>query len=534
MTPQTRIYHGMALVREGHALLAKGETNLGEKKLQEATGIFAGMRAAGDTSEATALGLALAAFTRYAAWGPAGSPGTKPGDLDEAAALLRPMVRSGKASRQVQLTYADVLNYLSHQQLDKAQAIALCDESRAITAALGARELKDLTAASIYADTADSESRHALQAGRVDDAARLSAEVYDIADGVLLQRPGDLRSMQNRALAASFLASLATRRFDYVQAEHYAKRHQETAENYVRFNPSNLSAWDYVTRAQNQLQAIQFEQGRVQDALRTLRATVELRNDTRLPSSLLPQLGFVLDALARLAARTGDLEAAHDALALGEEASRQGLKDLPMDDPWRPLQPIADRQVRAEVAYLAGRHEEAFRLASGIIAELRKLKVPEKRDTLIGFNILRRQSMGVAALSGLRTGHAADAEALARERLPLPLSPMDPMDPRYDQARSRLVIAHAQFLQGQPVAARASLDEALAILSPIVEQGGQGLTLTREVAYGLYLDALLRPRGDPQRAGKLAEAAQLLRGLGPEAQALSDIRELRGWIEQAG
>lgn len=282
------------------------------------------------------------------------------------------------------------------------------------------------------------------------------------------------------------------------------------------------------------MQAIQVEQGRVQDALRTLNVTVELRNDKRLPSSLLPQLGFVLDALARLAARTGDLEAAHDALALGEEASRQGLKDLPMDDPWRPLQPIADRQVRAEVAYLAGRHEEAFRLASGNIAELRKLKVPEKRDTLIGFNILRRQSMGIAALSGLRTGHAADAEALARERLPLPLSPMDPTDPRFDQARSRLVIAHAQFLQGQPVAARASLDEARTILSPIIEQGGQGLTLTREVAYGLYLDASLRTRGDPQRAGKLAEAARLLRGLGPEAQALSDIRELRGWIAQVG
>jgi len=534
MTPQTRIYHGMALVREAHALLAKGETNLGEKKLQDATGIFAGMRAAGDTAEATALGLALATFTRYATWGPSGSPGTKPGDLDEAAALLRPMVRSGKASRQVQLTYADILNYLSHQQLDKARAIALCDESRAITAALGARELKDLTAASIYADTADSESRHALQAGHVEDAARLSAEVYEIADGVLLQRPGDLRSMQNRALAASFLASLAARRYDYAQAERYAERNQETAENYVRFNPSNLAAWESLTRAQSQAQAILFEQGRVQDALRTLNTTVELRNDKRLPSSLLPLLGGVLDALARLEARTGNLEAAHEAIVLGDEAARQDLKDLPKDDPSRPLQPIADRQIRAEVAYLSGRHEEAFRLASSNVAELRKLKVPEQRDTLIYFDILRRQSMGVAALSGLRTGHAADAEALARERLPLPLPPMDTTDPRNDQARSRLVIAHAQLLQGQPVAARASLDEALAILSPILEQGGQGLTLTREVAYGLYLDALLRTPGDPQRAGKLAEAGRLLQGLSPEAQALSDIRELRGWIAQAG
>jgi hypothetical protein len=52
------------------------------------------------------------------------------------------------------------------------------------------------------------------------------------------------------------------------------------------------------------------------------------------------------------------------------------------------------------------------------------------------------------------------------------------------------------------------------------------------VAYGLYLDAMLRKPGDPQRAGKLVQASRLLQG--SEAQALSDIRELRGWIAQAG
>ena len=49
------------------------------------------------------------------------------------------------------------------------------------------------------------QSRHALELGRAEEAERLSREVYDIANKVLVQRPGDFRAMQNRLLAAGML-----------------------------------------------------------------------------------------------------------------------------------------------------------------------------------------------------------------------------------------------------------------------------------------------------------------------------------------
>ena len=149
------------------------------------------------------------------------------------------------------MLYADVLNYLSHT-LPEGQDVAACEEARAILLDAGARNLADLRAASIYADTTDSQARHLLQMGKVADTERLETEVYSYAEKVLAKRPGDLRSMANRALAADLLGRLAIRRHDYAVATDYAAKSAEAGENYVRFNPSDLNSWVYWIRGAEQ------------------------------------------------------------------------------------------------------------------------------------------------------------------------------------------------------------------------------------------------------------------------------------------
>ena len=126
------------------------------------------------------------------------------------------------------MLYADALNYLSHTQ-PKEQGVATCEEARTVLAGLGAREIADLNAASIYADVTDSQARHTLALGRLDAAAVLAAEVYEMAEKVLAKRPGDLRSMRNRSLAADLLSRLASRRHDYVTAEAHAGKPRRRA-----------------------------------------------------------------------------------------------------------------------------------------------------------------------------------------------------------------------------------------------------------------------------------------------------------------
>ena len=142
--------------------------------------------------------------------------------------------------------------------------MAMCDEARALLAGLGAVDLTNLTAASVYADTADSEARHARQAGRLDDADRLEREVYDIAEKVLARRPGDLRSMKNRALAANLLGEIASTRHDDAAAAQYAERAALAGEDVVRFNPSDLGTWQYWIMGRGQVAERLFERGEIE------------------------------------------------------------------------------------------------------------------------------------------------------------------------------------------------------------------------------------------------------------------------------
>ncbi len=263
LTGQTQVYRGMALIRAGGALLAADQVEAGMQRINQARELFERLQAEGDTSDGVTYGLALALFTPYAAWGPGGGPESRPTDLPRAAELLRPFLEGDDEARQARILYGDVLNYLSHAQ-EKEQALATCEEARSVLAALGAVTLEDLTAASVYADTADSQARHALSLGRLEDAERLEREVYEIAEGVLAKRPGDIRSMKNRALAADLLGRIAMRRQDFTAAAQYAARSEQAGEDLVRFNPTDLGTWVYWVRGGQQTAQILFRAGQGQ------------------------------------------------------------------------------------------------------------------------------------------------------------------------------------------------------------------------------------------------------------------------------
>jgi hypothetical protein len=107
MTPQTQVYRGMAIIREGGAQLGGKDIKAGTAKIAQARALFEKLRAGGNASEPVTYGLALSLMAPYYAWGPSGGPGSRPADLQQAADLLKPFAYAPDASRQVQITYAD-------------------------------------------------------------------------------------------------------------------------------------------------------------------------------------------------------------------------------------------------------------------------------------------------------------------------------------------------------------------------------------------------------------------------------------------
>ncbi len=401
------------------------------------------MHADGDKSDSVTIGLALSLFTPYLAWGPLG----------------RPLVSQPDGPRQAKLLYGDILNHLSHAQ-PKEQGIASCEEGRRVLASIGAKSLDDLTAASIYADTADSQARHALVLGRDEDAERLELEVYEIAEGVLARRPGDIRSMKNRALAAGLLGEIAMQRHDYVKAAEFAERSAVAGEDLVRFNPSDLGSWQYLIRGREQIADITFQQGNVDAAIAQSRETAALAKDERLKSSLDPMLEDTWYALAWSEAELGRREAAErtfdSAAKVGAESASQWAKDNPIRD----LTTIRIALSRARLHFLLGDHQRALdeAMAGGRDLEARPTLRDDARAAQF-YNNLTRWSLNVASESALRLGRLEEAEKLARRRQGLP--PVSFGNAEANAAREQVLLAHILAAQGRGADAREALAPAL-------------------------------------------------------------------------
>ena len=535
-TPQTQLYRGMALVREGGALLARGDVEAANPKLDEARALFEALRAADASNEQATIGLALTLFARFSSWGPAGAPGGKEGDLQLAADLLRPLVQEATGSRQAKVVYADVLNFLSHQQT-KEMGIATCEEARKVLVGLGALDFTDLNAASIYADTSDSQARHALALGRLEESERLTHEVYAIAEKVLAQRPGDFRSMRNRALAADLLGKLAMRRHDYVAAAEYAARSELAGQNFVQFNPSDLSAWDYWIGGKAQVSDTLFERGRVLDSIDVLRSTVALEKDPRLPSSLGPQLNWTWANLAGQEARSGQRANAERSLREAIRANDELLKVSGNTGQWRELLPLMPDAWRRRLDLYFGDYGAALEGSAANARRVSGLQLPtdDVSAQRIRANLLRF-TLGTAAMAALRLGRDADAESALRERLTLPPNPFSAADPQDETSRSQVMLAHAVTRQGRSAEAREILQPALQRYRVAQTQGASGITFGRDLAYALYANAIAQDddrAGQAQREASLAEAAKLLSNLPAEAQQIWDMRVVADLVDAA-
>ena len=533
LTPQTQVYRGMALIRQGGAYLAADKIQEGTRSVTAARELFEKLRADGNDAADVTYGLALSLFVPYSSWGPGGGPMSKSTDLPEAAGLLRPIVKGNDASPEAKILYADILNHMSHAQ-PREQGIAMCEEAREVLAGMGALELADLTAASVYADTADSQARHALSLGRLPDAEKLERLVYDIAERVLAKRPADIRSMKNRSLAADLLGRIAMRNQDFETASMYLDRAEKAGEDIVRFNPGDLSSWVYWTRSGGFTAFNLLQQGRVSESIAKGESTLGLAKDDRLTASLMPPLEGLFYAVAALQMEFGQTAAAERTFALGVQATEESASQFPGDSERHALAIIRPVAERARLSLAAGNYAVAFAQASGVVARLDEFASSADRYVVLWKDDLLHGALETVTTAGLRLGKFADAEAAARRHDTL--EPGNNEDPEMHSAMRQVEMAQALTGQGRHDEARAALEPALVLLRDRTNAGTMGLDLRQNWAEALYVHALAQeaePTGRAARAKALTEASAVLAGLSAEARQLRSVRALSDDISAA-
>ena len=533
MTPQTRLYRGMAMVRKAAALFDSGKQREGTVVAAQARKIFEDMRAAGDHSDETATALALAVFATAS---PA-SLGDARAQLVMATDLLQPIVASGRATRTAKLALGDMLQYLAHAEVDAKVAVEHCEESRRILADMGALNLTDLTAASVYGDVTDTESRMAMRLGQVDEADRLAGIVSDIAEKVLQQRPGDLRAMKNQYFSLNMQANVARNRHDLAKSLEYALKSDESARYYTRFNPADAAGWDNRGTGILDVAYTYFDLGRVAEGLNKLEEGAALSRDPRNKTGL----GFfsyqALVLATRWNAELGDTAKARVTFAQSQRALQEFVANRSIDAELQELGNLGQALLETTIDQAAGNFVQAHARALEVGAKVSGMKIQAEGNREIWGNLVR-QTRATQADIALRMGSFEEALSLSRAEL------NDPhLSRRMDALDQAMIVARNQQRCGEALLGTGKRQEALAILreaeSFYREQQAKGAgetTYRQDFARTLY--QLSRAQADDAagRAARVAlldEAFLLLGGLSPEARQLRDSKELIQQVTEA-
>jgi tetratricopeptide (TPR) repeat protein len=530
VTPETETYRAMAMVREGEALNGQGDVDGAFARWEKAQAIFEKLMQDGHRDELVVLGLGSALSDQGQTF--LGGGRGDPELLKRAIDLLEPLAQSPSSARGLKLTYADAANYYSHA-LPKEGGVALCRKAKSVLATMGALELKDLDAASNYADVADSEARHLASLGRMDESQKVEEEVFQLAEKVLAQRPNDLHSLNNRYFAADLLARLARRRYDMANARDYSNSAASAGEDVVRYNPGDLNSWGFWTTGESLVATMQFDRGEIVDAQATLEHLQSLGRDPRVPSSLGPIYWPDLQTLVFVRAQQGDAVGAERTIVDTLAAVAEGMATLRPDDPRRQISAGAGARLRARVAGILGKSDVALAGASAELARLDGLGIKSESPNIKrAVNNSLRGVLQTAVPAALELGRGEQAEALARRLLTVPPDPQSDTPPALEVAQGQAFLAHALVLRGQAGDAAKTLAPALAYFREQQKAGASSTFFRRDFAYALYVSALAESDGGRRKAA-LAEAARQVDGASEQARQIEVMRRLAGWIATA-
>jgi serine/threonine protein kinase len=540
-TPETERNRAIAQARLALIEAKRGDFKSAMPLASAAVDKLAQLRTQGDRGEGTVFGLGLALFTQGLCYRAQADYHSMVAPLRQGLDVLRPAATSANGSRRIKFAYADTLNVLSHVQTGD-QGIAMCEEALHVLAGLGALDLSDLSAASAWADIADSEAREAMAIGRIEDAERLEKQMQSLAEAVLAQRPSDLHARLDLTFAPDVLSVIETKRFHDAAALQLATKGQQAAEEYVRFNPSDEAAWAMLGRRMFRCASLLFQAGRVKEALENARAALALEQDPRNHTGRSPIASGVWSAIARWEAQRGERNAADQALETGRRSlevysEKNRMPKLPRNYEFERLRD-AERQVRLA----SSENEPVLSMAKQALPHIEELRasVTEADSRIIGERLLelQRQALDQAAQAALRLGRFDDAETAARSLVSL--SPereeADLFDDEPDHAFwGRVLLAQAAAGQNRKAEALKTIEPALAHYHAANAQGATHLSFCQHFARALYVQALAEPEdsgGKARRRDELDKAARVLQSISEEGRQLLNSRELLSRIDE--
>ena len=532
-TPETERNRAIAQARLAAALRYLGKTDEGEKLANESIATLDRLRAAGDNSEATAIGLAVALNTQ----GRLHADRVKTKEAIESAirstAVLEPFTRAPQPSIAVRRAYGSMnifLGFIQQRAGQDADSAKSLEASRSSFRSIDNLQLNDLQSAALFGEATNWLMDSLENLDRRAEARRLGEEALRVADAILEKRPGHMTALRAQALLASNLASSLGSDGHVREAIAQAEKAVRGWESFVRIDPGNHIAWNNLGAANTNLGFANEAMGRISEGARRFRLASDQARSTKMTVNIARNVAFPYWHSARMQAELGNMAAARKSLADGDHFADMVIEDKSAPQALKDLLAGSKALFESQVALIAGelvpgreRAVEATRLTEKAQPPLQSVELI-KAAQLSNTNYL-------VAQSSLQLGDFASAETHARQAIQL--AKVSPIRNPFDAYQSvELDIVYATAL-----AKRARFAEAAAALAPAKrffarEKVFGDLPLARIThARALHAEALITPAN---ARALLEEARKLIDSVPPELQRARSTEQVRRDIARAG
>ena len=524
-TTDTIRSEALAKVRFGIALQMQAKLPEAGKLLADAVTALEKLRAAGDLSEGTAVGLGLG----YGAQGDVDDRLGKGSGLALAAKaeeLLRPYAEAPQPSIAARRAYGMLAMSLGTYQGEDGEASL--ERSRAVYASLGAIELKDIQAAANYAAAEAFECEPLYDRGRLDEMRKLANEAVMLSSRILEVRPGHLVALRARQSAYGYLAAASRDEMRLGEAIALFAKSDVDGAVLVRLDPTNIEDRFGIEASARRSAEISREMGRPREAIADYgRSLAELHSETESTGLRTGIVVYEHATRAVLQADLGDSAASDESLA----ALERDLASIRQRGQGKDLVARSEGMyavTRAELALLQGDPAAARSLAVKGFEHF--VQSTSDNYAVVGAVMDRRiATKALIAEASYRLGDYTTAEQAARAALEIVHS--QPLFRGPEKRREARVVT----IQALALARLGRADDARTLVEPIVKlerafyaRNHDSALQRLDLARALFVEGLVN---SARRTELLREAASTLAALPAEMRGLKSIRTVASRVD---
>ena len=533
-TEETERNRALALVRYGAVLRTQNKLDEGGKALADAVAVLGTLRAGGDQSEPTAIGLGMGLMSQARVSDSLNNFADARRLGAEAVAVLKPMMARPQPSVGLRRAYGATLNYLGYSQLtsDREEAaVKTLEEARAAYRSIDDLKLDDSPAAAAYTESTAWELS-ALQAlGLVDETRRIGKEALEVANQVVAQRPNHMGALRSRGLINESLADAEADDLHLAASVAHREDSVRDWEAIARIDPSNQIAWNNLANSRTQGSFVLARMGRIGDARTMSRAALALERNVRLSAFLARTLSYPAGGLAFLEADVGNPKAAEAGLAENARLLDIAVRGLPQDAFGRfLLREFAQQVFGYALPMAAGDYQTVRAMAEAALARIKVRKTEDASQELNRTRLLAGAAYVLAdacyRVQDYPAARRAIGEAIEYRQLIPRRTTQDARDANDEQILAAMIATRL----GNHEDAQRIITPALAYHRSLYARGNDDFTQHVQLARALYAYALANPS---RRSPELAQAAAIIDRLPQPMRDLVSTRRLRAWIAEA-